>query len=745
MVAAMKYKTLLFLIFILFYNITAFAQFNNTDISYVLEADQVTKVGENMYEAVGNVVLQAKGLTITAEKVMYNSKTTEVQASGSVKIESPEQKLEAEKIVYNLNAETGTAEDIQGFLAPFNYLCAKNMDKTGPTTFTVTDAKISACSGSVPEWSLSMYEGKLDVDGYMQLNHATVNIYDSPFIYVPKFFYPVSSNRKTGFLMPNIGYDETMGAMGNFQYFIAPDVNYDFTIGLGLYSERGVQEQFEARYAHTDESKFYVAAEHIKDFGSEADTQSRWRATLKNQYVPVDNLYINFNGDYVSDYLYTRDYDDYSISMFNKENYQNMFFGEFKLKYVSDYIDTHIYYRRDMLYRDTTTGYTQNQLVRMPSIRANKIVKEIPYVFLEYDLSYDRLVSKNTQYYYTTQNKPKNETEWALNRFGAYGRLYAPIDAKFLTITPSAYIGYIRWQDSTLPFNFNDYYSPDFGGIYTLDESTAEKYWGGADLTLTVKEIYKDYGIFRHSIQNNISLSYSPKLVHPTVNTITNYPNLLFNDVTTYQSSLSYEFITSLIGKGWNIKFTAEQGYDFMAEKNNVLPLEMTLEANVLGYLTNDTELEYKHTGDFEENEPKIQYFSNITTLKFLKYFFVTGSYTFNGAIYKNVTSNTYNTTAQISSGINIWRIVVQGYYKWSGYNTDMSFNGLIPKSYGGSILYNAECWSLGINAEVTRSIVNSIEGRYSKDDAKFFLLFSLRGLGDSNLQIFSLNQEEPN
>ena len=45
--------------------------------------------------------------------------------------------------------------------------------------------------------------------------------------------------------MPNIGYDETMGAIGNFQYFIAPDINYDFTIGLGLYSERGVQEQFE--------------------------------------------------------------------------------------------------------------------------------------------------------------------------------------------------------------------------------------------------------------------------------------------------------------------------------------------------------------------------------------------------------------------------------------------------------------------------------------------------------------------
>ena len=100
----MKYKTLLFFVFILFYYINIFAQVNNTNISYVLEADQVTKVGENIYEAVGNVVLQAKGLTITAEKIIYNSKTTEVQASDTVKIESPEQKLEAGKIVYNRNS-----------------------------------------------------------------------------------------------------------------------------------------------------------------------------------------------------------------------------------------------------------------------------------------------------------------------------------------------------------------------------------------------------------------------------------------------------------------------------------------------------------------------------------------------------------------------------------------------------------------------------------------------------------------
>lgn len=743
----MKLKLILLFVFLLLFYINSYAQFKNTDMSYLLEADKVIRIGDNLYEATGNVSLQAKGLTITAEKITYNSKTTEIEATGNVKLESPEQKLEAESIKYNLNEETGVAEEIKGFLAPFNYLCAKNMTKTGKTTFTVTDAKISACSGSVPEWSLSMYEGKLNLDGYMQLNHATLNIYDSPFVYVPKFFYPVSSNRKTGFLMPNIGYDQTMGAVGNFQYFIAPDINYDFTIGLGFYSERGIQEQFEARYTLTSDSKFYLAAEHIKDTDSDADTQSRWHATLKNQYMPIKNLYFNLNGDYVSDYLYSRDYDEYTISAYNKDNYQNMFFAELKIKYLNDYIDSQIFYRRDMVYRDTDNGYNKNQLIRMPSIKINKIVKDIPYIFFEYDLSYDRLATKDTRYFYTELDRENEKSEWTMNRFGAYGRLYTPIDLKILTLIPSAYIGYIRWQDSSLPFNFsNDYDSPDFGKIYAINETTAEKYWGGADLTLTIKEIYKDYGIFRHSIQNNLYLSYSPKLEHPTGRNI-NYPDIVFNDITSYQSALTYEFITSLSGKGWDIELKAQQGYDFMAEKNNALPLELQLDVNILGYLINKTELNYKHSGEFEDNESKIKYFSNTLKLKFLKYFYIQGEYIFNGSrIYKDIdiTDNTYNTTTEILSGLNIWRIALQGYYKWSGYNKDMSFSGLIPKGYGVSILYNAECWSLGLNAEINNYIVNSIDGKYKRDEMKFFLIFSLRGLGDSNIQLFSINQKEP-
>ncbi len=737
-------KFILFIILYFFTVQTIFAQ-TNTKEEYILEADKVTRIGDNLYEAEGNVVLKAKGLTITSKKMIYNSATSQVQAEGSVSIENPEQKLEAEKINYVLDKETGTAENIQGFIAPFNYLCAKTMNKTGPTTFTVKDAKISACSGSVPEWSLSMYEGSLDIDGYMQMNHTTANIYDSPFIYVPKFFYPVSSNRKTGFLIPLIGYSQDMGAIGNIKYYIAPDINYDFTIGLGLYSERGVQEQFEARYAHDELSYFYAAAEHIKDFNSEADTQSRWRATLKNQYVPVKNLYINLNGDYVSDYLYSRDYHDYSIPEYNGNNYQNMYFAELKVKYYNDFIDSQVYYRRDMLFVDTLNGYTQNHLIHMPSIRVNKIIKDIPYIFFEYDLAYDRLYYKENEFYHTDQQKPKQTQDWVTNRFSALGRLYTPIDLKVLTLTPSAYVGYIRWQDSTKPFVFENSISPDFGGIYRESEQAAYKYWGGVDATLAVKEIYKDYGLFRHSIQNNLVVSYSPKLRHPENTDTVYFPNLVTNDITSYQSILKYEFITALVGSGWDVEFKIDQGYDFMDEKSPVLPLNLKLKTNILDYVTNTTEMTYKHSGPMEENEPRIKYFNSSLTFKFLRYFFLRGTYTYNGDIYGIInTENTYNTSTEVAAGINIWRIAAQGFHNWSGYNSDMSFNNLYPKSFGASLLYNAECWSLGLRGDVNLSTVNSIDGKYHKEELRLYLLFSLKGLGDTNIEAFSINHEKP-
>lgn len=705
--------------------------------TYTLEADQVSRIADNIYEAQGNVILKFRDIEFNADKLTYNSADTSIEAEGNVLLMSPDQEFKAEKMSYNIKEETGTAENIQGFLAPFNYLCAKSMEKTGPTTFSVVDAKISTCYGKVPDWSISMHNGSMELGGYMHINHATANVLDTPFIYVPKFFYPVSTERQTGLLMPILGYDTDMGAVANIRYFIAPDINYDFTIGVGLYSERGVQEQLEARFALNDKSRFYMAGEHLKDFDSESNTKSRWRGTLANQYSPVNNLFININGDYVSDYLYSRDFEDYGISSYNKENYQNMYFAEAKIKYYHDYIDTQISYRRDMQYRDRSNGYTSAILESQPSFGISKIVKDIPYVFLEYDLSYDRLVSTKNDYYsndtdpYLTQT----ETDWVMNRFAAYGKLYAPIDLKAATMTPALYIGYVRWENSSVPFSFQNYTSPDFGGVYRINDKSAYKYYGGAELTFNFKEIYRNFSTFRHSIQNNIILEYSPELDQSGL------PNLIKDDRNDYKGSINYEFINSFIGKNWLMTLKLEQGYDVLKGDNAILPLEMKFNIRLFNYFTNITEMYFKHSGPLKDGEKRFQYFTNTMKFKFLKYFFLTGIYTYDTRIYRNsVASNAYNTRATIGAGINIWRFALVGSYEWMGYNDEMSFNNLIPKERSVYLLYNAECWSLGAKAAFNNYEINSIDGKYARKEAKFYIMFSLKGLGDSSIEFFNLN-----
>ena len=73
-----------------------------------------------------------------------------------------------------------------------------------------------------------------------------------------------------------------------------------------------------------------------------------------------------------------------------------------------------------------------------------------------------------------------------------------------------------------------------------------------------------------------------------------------------------------------------------------------------------------------------------------------------------------------------------------------MGFDNLNPKSFGASLLYNAECWSLGLRADIIQSTVNAINGQYRKNEIKFYVLFSLRGLGDTNINAYSIIQENP-
>lgn len=718
-------KTATFFLFILiFYAAPVHAQ----EKPYILEADEVTRIDNNTFQATGNVILKVRDIVFTSDVLIYHQGTDEVEASGNVKITSQTQEIEADYITYNLKTESGTADNIKGFLAPFNYICAKKMERTGPTTFTVQDAKISTCSGKIPDWSISMYSGKLELGGYINANHATANVLDTPLVYAPKLLYPVSTERQSGFLLPGLGYSSDKGAFLNLRYFWAPDIDFDLTLGLGLYSRSGIQEQIEARYALSGNSNFYAAFERIDDATSEAPSIVRWRTTLKNQYVPIKNLYLNVNADVVSDYLYMRDFDYFSISQFNNDNKDNVFFDQGRLAYYYDYAYVSAQYRNDFEFRDTVSGYLKTQVEQMPSVSIKKVVPVLPYLVVDYGLSFD-----NIQYRKQIYNTPEmgdNEI-WNYKRLKADAKVYFPIDLKILTLTPALSAGYTYWFDSSRPFNFQDYTNPDFGGVYRLDSRAAQRYTGSADLSVAFKQIYRNFGPVTHGMLNTVKLKYSPNLTQDAV------PNFLEDDITEHEGSVSYEMVNFLNGRNWNMRLTVNQGYDTLSD-SPVLPLNVKFTTAVPNILDNYFEMRYKHSGPLIGDENRFQYLTDTLGLNITKYFRLTGTYTFDSTI-----QNSYNTSAELRGEANFWRFKATGYYKWQAQNDYLSFANLWPIELGAGLAYYAECWSLGLEFQRNMYNINTKDGQNKQEETIIYVTFSLKGIGESRLQFLKFRNNQ--
>lgn len=712
-------------IFFIIISSAVFAQ----DKPYTLEADEVTRIDNTTFQATGNVVLKVRDIIFNSDTLIFHQAKDEIEASGNVKIKSQTQEIEAEDITYNLKTESGTANNIKGFLAPFNYICAKKLDRTSATTFTVEDARITTCPGDVPDWSVSMYSGTLELGGYINANHATANVLNTPLVYMPKLFYPVSTERQTGFLLPGLGYSSDKGAFLNLRFFWAPDIDFDMTLGLGLYSKSGIQEQIELRYALSGDSSFYGAFERIDDMASEAESITRWRLTLKNQYVPIKNLQLNVNADYVSDYLYMRDFDYFSISQFNTDNQDNVFFDEAKITYFSDYANVSAEYRNDFEFRDTRTGYLKTEMEQLPSFSIKKVVPILPYLIADYGLSFD-----SVQYRKTIHNTPDlgaDET-WNYKRFNAKAKLYFPIDLKILTLTPALSAQYTYWFDSSNPFTFDNSINPDFGGVYKMDDKSAQRYTGSADLSVAFKQIYKNFGPATHGMLNTIKLRYSPNIKQQGV------PSFLEDDITEHEGSISYEMVNFLRGNNWNLRLTVNQGYDTLSV-SPILPLEVKFTSSLFGILTNTFEMRYKHSGLLINNETRFQYMTDTLNLQISKYFNMLGTYTYDSTI-----PSSYNTSAELRGELNIWRFKFMGYYKWQAQNNYLSFTNLAPMELGAGATYYAECWSLGLEFQQNMYNVNTKNGQRKQEETLIYVTFSIKGLGESRLQFlkFQNNRE---
>jgi LPS-assembly protein len=173
-------------------------------------ADKLTTGnGANQIEATGNVEIKRGGMTLKADEVRMNRATQDTEAKGNVTVDDPEWKVKsADSIQMNLETETGEIHNGDLFLENGHVsLTGRRFQKFGGQSYRVDDGFFTTClcESGAPSWKFYAEQMDLALDGVGTIRNGYFYIMDVPVFYLPYGYFPLNTERQTGFLFPQFG------------------------------------------------------------------------------------------------------------------------------------------------------------------------------------------------------------------------------------------------------------------------------------------------------------------------------------------------------------------------------------------------------------------------------------------------------------------------------------------------------------------------------------------------------------
>ena len=213
-------------------------------------ADEIQGIGNKEVTATGKVELRTRRETVLADWLHYDFVDDEIWAKGDVTLRQGIDWITGPEARFKRGAETGT------FTSPRFYVgenasrgSATEIRFTGPETYEASNARYTTCVAPRDDWFIRMNELEVDKLRNVGTGHdATLVFLGTPIIYLPWLEFPLSGERKSGFLTPVLGSSGTRGFDATMPYYLTLAPNYDATLTPRIMTKRGFQLGGQFRY-----------------------------------------------------------------------------------------------------------------------------------------------------------------------------------------------------------------------------------------------------------------------------------------------------------------------------------------------------------------------------------------------------------------------------------------------------------------------------------------------------------------
>ncbi len=276
--------------------------------SGVVELRAVTQRSEGpVYFAEGDVEIRYRELVLRADRIQYNTETSEALAEGTVVFEYQAQRVEAAEARYNVRTGRGSFRRVRGriniqrepnpnVLLTENPLLfeAQEVERTDERTLVIRDAWITVCPPDRPLWKFYAPKATIHLQDKVVLHNANFRLFRVPVLYLPYATAPAGPRqRQSGFLIPHIANSTTKGVVVGDSLYWAPAEWMDITVGAEYLSRRGHSHLGELRVRPFENARLDATYFGVNDRGLIGASGVREPASGHEAHVELEALLPN--------------------------------------------------------------------------------------------------------------------------------------------------------------------------------------------------------------------------------------------------------------------------------------------------------------------------------------------------------------------------------------------------------------------------------------------------------------------
>lgn len=224
-----------------------------------VKADRIDYLqDQEIYEAEGSVVVDQGTLHLTSDHLTVQTLPGVMIATGHVRLTDPKADLTAERLELNVNTEAGVVTQGQVYIKASNTTVdGRLIQRFSEDHYRVKEGRFTNCDaqeGETPAWRFRFKDLDLNAGDSVAFTGGWLCVADVPVIPIPTLTYPLST-RHSGFLIPNVGYDNRFGTHLQESFFWAINPSQDLTISPSYYSNLGYGSDLEYRYVIDKKSR----------------------------------------------------------------------------------------------------------------------------------------------------------------------------------------------------------------------------------------------------------------------------------------------------------------------------------------------------------------------------------------------------------------------------------------------------------------------------------------------------------